>query len=119
MNSILDTVKSVVGSSVDDDSFNTDVLIFTNMALGTLTQLGVGPSTGFSITGSTETWVDFLGDTKLLESVKAYVCIEVRLLFDAPTNSSVLESLKAKSQELVVRIRDQAEEIANETVAPA
>ena len=68
--SIFNSIKALLGPDADYDVFDQDILIFINSALSTLTQLGIGPETGFRITGSTETWSDLIGDSVDLESVK-------------------------------------------------
>lgn len=104
MESILTTVKKLLGISEDDDYFDTQIIILINDALATLNQLGVGPEEGFSIEDDTAMWSDFLGDTKLLESAKTYVYLSVKLAFDPPTNSSVLESYSKKMNQLEWRL---------------
>ena len=100
-NSILNDIKTLLGPGVDDDCFDTDIIIHINTAISRLRTLGVGPEEGYSISGDKEKWSDFLGtDSSLLESVKTYIYIEVRLIFDPPTNSSVLQAFQSKADEL-------------------
>lgn len=103
-NSILKTIKSLLGPDDDYDVFDTDIIIFINGALATLTQLGLGPAEGFRITGPDETWQDFLGDYKDLESVKTYIYMKVRLVFDPPSNSTVMNSFSEACKELEWRL---------------
>jgi hypothetical protein len=74
-----------------------------------LTQLGVGPDTGFLITDATQTWVDFLGDRKDLEAVKTFIYLKVRLLFDPPSSAFVLEAMERQIREIEWRLNIQAE----------
>lgn len=67
--SILKSIKSLLGSDADYDVFDLDILIFINSAISTLTQIGIGPPSGFKITGDSETWSDFIGDYNDIESV--------------------------------------------------
>lgn len=70
-----------------------------------LTQLGVGPSEGFRITlDGHEKWTDFTSDDKVLESVKTYVYIRTRLIFDPPANSFLIEALERTARELEWRL---------------
>lgn len=109
MDSILTTIKKLLGLEEDYTDFDTDIIVLINSALMTLTQLGIGPNTGFVITGSTETWTSFLGTTKELEGVKAYIFMKVRTVFDPPTSATVLEALNKNILELEVRLNIQAE----------
>jgi hypothetical protein len=84
--------------------FDVDIIIHINTALNTLTQIGVGPSVGFTISDKDSTWEDFIGDDKLLSSVKTYVYIKVKLVFDPPPNSWVSETMKKNADELEWRL---------------
>lgn len=104
MDSILISVKKLVGISQEDTSFDTDLIIHINSVFMILKQLGVGPKDGFSITSDLDTWNDFLADGSNLAAVKSYIYAKVRLLFDPPTIASVLESLKAQIVEFEWRL---------------
>ena len=96
MSSILEDVRQAVVSFYDDDSFDADLIMHINGVLMILNQLGVGPETPFQITGTTETWSDFLGtqlDKVML--VKPYVIHKVQYAFDTPTSTTRAEALKA------------------------
>ena len=94
MESILTSIKKLLGMTEDYTAFDTDVIIHINSTFSILRQLGVGPKEGFAIKDKTATWVDFLGDTKTVELVKSYVYMKVKLIFDPPLNASVLQSYK-------------------------
>ena len=102
--SIFRTIKNLLGPDADYDVFDQDILIFINGALATLTQIGIGPKEGFRITGEDETWYDLLGDYKDLESVKTYVYMKVRLVFDPPSNSSVMNAYNEACKEFEWRL---------------
>lgn len=99
MDSIFQTIKALIGPSVEDTSFDTDLIIHINSTFSVLTQLGVGPKEGFRIAGETETWNDYLQDEIKLEMVKTYIYEKVRLIFDPPTSGPLLEALKADIKE--------------------
>lgn len=82
-----------------------------NSALMSLNQLGIGPSTGFTITTSTEVWSNLIGDKRDVESIKSYVYLKVRLLFDPPSNAFLVESMERQIHELEWRINVQAEHV--------
>lgn len=84
--------------------FDDDVIMTINSALSIATQLGVGPDSGFLITGNTETWEDLIGERKDLEIVKDYVYMKVKLVFDPPTSSAVMEAFKTMIKEYEFRI---------------
>lgn len=102
--SIFKSIKALLGPDADYDVFDPDILIFINTALATLTQIGIGPASGFRITGETETWSDLLGSYEDLESVKSYIYLKVRLLFDPPSNSAVMNAYQEACKELEWRL---------------
>lgn len=109
MESILTTIKKLLGLGDDYAAFDTDVIANINTALMSLTQLGVGPTDGYFISGESETWSDFIGGSKSIEAVKTYIYLSVKLVFDPPTSNYVLESMDRQIYELAWRIRLQAE----------
>ena len=102
--SILKSIKALLGPDADYDPFDQDIIIFINAAISTLTQLGIGPSGGFRITGTRETWNDFIGSSVDLESVKEYIYMKVRIAFDPPTSSFVLSAYQDTCKELEWRL---------------
>lgn len=113
MDSILTSVKKIIGISEEDESFDTDLIIHINSVLMILNQLGVGPEDGFSITDKSAVWTDVIGDNKLIEAVKTFVGLKVRLIFDPPTSSAVLDSINKTISELEWRINVMVENKAN------
>ena len=97
--SILSTIKHMIGPSEDYEYFDTDLIVHINSAFMRLTQLGVGPEAGFSISDSSAVWSDFVTDGRL-EAVKQYVYFSVRLSFDPPANSSHTLMLKEQLDKL-------------------
>lgn len=108
-NRILVSIKKLLGVAAEDTSFDEDILMDINTALFGAQQLGVGPTTGFSISSDTETWEDLLGDRTDLAGVKTYVYLKTKLLFDPPQNSFLVEAIKSQITELEVRLNVQAE----------
>lgn len=104
MESILTSIKKLLGIAEEHDQFDVDIILHINSALMTLRQLGVGPQDGYMITGDIETWYDYLGDTKMLEQVKTYVYLKVKMVFDSPTNSFVLDAMNRQAQEYEFRL---------------
>lgn len=101
--SILLTIKKLLGLDANYTPFDTDVLVNINAVLGILNQLGVGNST--RITDETTTWNDFLGDhTVNLDEVITYVFLRVQMIFDPPTSNLVGEAKKEMINELGWRL---------------
>lgn len=117
MESILTSIKKLLGIGEDYTHFDTDLIMHINSVLSILTQLGVGPSSGFSITDKYAVWKDFIGDATKLEMVKSYVHLKVKLLFDPPQSSSVMEAMNRMISEfewrLNVAVDPGEEEIQN------
>lgn len=110
MESILTSIKKLLGIGDDDTSFDDDIIMGINTEFMTLSQLGVGPFEGFSITDKTTTWSDYLGaDSVNLQAVKTYIYMKVRLVFDPPSSSFVIDATQRKIDELTWRLNIQAE----------
>lgn len=111
MESILTSIKKLLGIAEDYTQFDSDVIMHINTVLMTLTQLGVGPEEGFSIDDESDIWEDFVGDGINIKAVITYVYLKVRLLFDPPLSSALLESIERQAGELEWRIRERVEEL--------
>ena len=102
--SILDTIKKMLGLDPDYTPFDTDIIVHINGALMVLRQLGIGPAEGYSITDSDELWSDFLGSDKMLEAVKAFVYLKVKSVFDPPQSSVAMEAIQKQIEEYTWRL---------------
>ena len=109
--SILDSIKSLLPIDKDITDFDGDLIVLINSSLSRLLQLGVGDKP-FRIEGSSETWGQLLNKEEYLDAVKEVVFIDVKMVFDPPTSSVVMEALKAIRNEDMYRITTQIE-IAN------
>lgn len=98
--SILDSIKKLLGPSVDYNQFDQDIITHINTALMDLNRIGIGPSEGFSIKDSSSVWKDFIYDLTKFEGIKTYVYLSVKLVFDPPSNSSVLASMEKRLDKL-------------------
>lgn len=107
--SILKTIRSMLDMDPDETAYNNDILVHINSAIMTLTQLGVGPKDGFSVTDEKTTWNDFIGDSKLFEGVKQYIYIKTKIAFDSPASSFVTEALRTMATEIEFRLNVQAD----------
>lgn len=107
--SILMSIKKLLNVEEDDTSFDTDIGVLINSEFMTLQQLGIGPEEGFSIDGASTRWTDFSTDKTLIDTVKAFVFMKVRMIFDPPASSIVAESYNSRIRELEWRLNIQAE----------
>lgn len=103
-NSILDNVKKILGLDPSYTIFDVDVMLHVNSVFFTLNQLGIGPDAGYMISDNTATWDSFIGSDLRLNAVKTYVYLRVRLLFDPPTTSFVIDAMAKQLQELEWRL---------------
>lgn len=111
MDSILTSIKQLLGIDASYEHFDPNVIMGINTALMELREIGVGPKEGFRIEDDTATWTDFVPDVDLikLEAIKDYIHLSVKLLFDPPTNSSHIESINKQIERLGFRISVAAE----------
>lgn len=117
MDSILTSIKKLLMLDEKDTSFDADIVMHINSVFSILHQLGVGPEGGFTIADKTATWKDFLGSYPNLDSVRSYVYLKVKLLFDPPSSNAVIESMNRVIGELEWRINATAEALRR--TAPA
>jgi hypothetical protein len=104
MESILTSIKKLLGIAEEYEHFDPDIIMHINSVFMTLTQLGVGPSEGFAIEDDTSVWTDFIPEIGKLEAVKSYMHLKVKLLFDPPQSSAVIESMNRMISEFEWRI---------------
>lgn len=110
MESILTSIKKLLGIDEAVDHFDPEIIMHINTALMELTQMGVGPADGFRIESEAETWDEFMLENDYrFEGVKTYIYLNVRLVFDPPTQSSVTESIKQTLSRLEWRLNVAAE----------
>ena len=105
LDSILLSIKKLLNIHPEDTTFDADIILGINTALSNLTQIGVGPSNGMSITNASTTWVDFLGNRpNLFQQAKSYVHIQTKLLFDPPSNSFIVTMYQDMLKEYAWRL---------------
>lgn len=112
--SILDSVKKVIGISFDDTSFDLDVTMHINSVFVALQQLGVGPDGGFSITDNTAIWSSYSAEGTLIGMIKTFVTNKTRLTFDPPATSFAQDALRNVIAEEEWRLYLQAELLRNQ-----
>ena len=104
MDSILNSIKKLLGITAEYTQFDTDITIHINTIISILSQIGVGPTTGFVITSATDKWSDWLTTSTDLESVKTYIYLRVRLLFDPQNKFSSNKIIRTNNQRVGVSI---------------
>lgn len=109
MDSILTSIKKLLGITEEYTHFDVDIIMHINTVLAILTQMGVGPAEGFSIEDKSATWDDYLSNKLYFEPVKTYIYLKVKLMFDPPLSSAVMESMNRMISELEFRLNAAAE----------
>ena len=115
MDSILTSIKKLLGIGESYTHFDTDIIIGINTSLSILSQLGVGEKS-FSIEDKDAEWKDFLPDMSNLELVKSYIHMKVKLMFDPPQSSAVIEVMNKQISELEWRINELVDPGKEETI---
>ena len=114
MDSILTSIKKLLGIDEADTNFDVDVIFHINTTLSILSQLGVGEKS-FSIEDKDAEWKDFLSDMTNLELIKSYIFMKVKLIFDPPQSSAVIEVMNRQISELEWRINELVDPGKEET----
>jgi len=102
--SILDSIKKLLGFESSYTAFDMDIIIHINTVFSIMSQMGVTPSGGFSISDNSAIWSDFIQDRAYLEMVKSYVYMKVRMVFDTPTTSFQIDAFNEIIDELEWRL---------------
>lgn len=112
MESILTSIKKMLGIGESYEHFDTDIIMHINSVFMDLNQLGVGPSNGFVITDEDDIWSDYIEDMTLLQAVKSYMYLRVKLLFDPGSiGSSTLAAYERQIQQWEWRLNVKAETV--------
>lgn len=109
MDSILTSIKKLLGIAEEYEHFDQDIIMHINSVFMILQQIGIGPEEGFSIVNKDAVWSDYITDSNKFESVKSYIYLKVKILFDPPASSVVMESMNRMATELECRLHMAAE----------
>nr|DAY84353.1 MAG TPA: hypothetical protein [Caudoviricetes sp.] len=109
LESILTSIKKLLGIAEEYEHFDSDLIMHINSVFSILTQLGVGPEKGFMVTDKSAVWEDFIPSAVKLQMVKSYMHLRVKLLFDPPLGSAVIEAMNRQISELEWRIEVEAD----------
>ena len=111
--SILLSIKKLLGMEPEEfDQYDVDITLHINTVIETLNQIGVDMPDGFSVTDKTVLWSDYLNRaqySQIKDSIKSYIYLKVRLVFDPPTNTSLINAINESVKELEWRIRQWVE----------
>ena len=114
MESILTSIKKLLGIEEEYTHFDSDITMHINTVFMTLTQIGLGPDEGFTIEDDSTYWDEFIKDATKLQAVKSYMYLKVRLLFDPPSNSTHMDAINRNISELEWRLKVDAESMKPE-----
>lgn len=116
MDSILDSIKKMLGIDPTYTEFDTELIILTSTVLSTLSQVAIKPNDGFKLTDKTQVWDDWFAIPDDMEMIKTYIYLRVKLIFDPPQSSSVMKAYEETKNEFEWRIRTAMELHENEEV---
>ena len=111
MESILTSIKKLLGIDEEYENFDPEIIMHINSVFMILNQLGVGPSESFSIQDSNSVWSDFMSSGSNLEAVKSYMHLKVKLMFDPPSSSAVMDAINRTISELEWRLNVASDEL--------
>lgn len=114
MDSILDSIKKLLGLTPEYTAFDDDIIIHINTAFGILNQLGIGPKEGFMIENQQAEWEEYITSCNLL-MIRSYIYLKVRTLFDPPSSSVLMESINRQLSELEWRIQLEGDTMNSST----
>lgn len=109
MESILTSIKKLLGISEEYTHFDDDLIMHINSVLIILTQMGIGPPEGYTISDDENTWDEFISNKTYFEPVRTYIYLKVKQVFDPPLSSAVMEAMNNMITELEVRLYYAAE----------
>lgn len=102
--SILSSIKDAASVNFEDTVYDQELILHINSTFMSLRQMGIGPSTPFFISDASSTWSEFTTDMNILPTIKSYVALKVRMLFDPPTSSSLSDAIKNQLAEYEWRL---------------
>lgn len=102
--SILDTIKKMLGVDPSYTQFDEDIVVLINSAFSNLAQVGIIPNSGYRIESSSNTWDEVLGEHLNYDNLKSYIYLKVRVLFNPPSTSFALQAIQDEIKELEWRI---------------
>ena len=102
--SILKSTKKILGIAEDYTAFDLDIITHINSTFSILSQIGIGPVYGFAIEDDVALWSDINLPRNELGMVRTYMFLKVRMLFDPPATSFLIEAMNKQIEEFEVRL---------------
>ena len=102
--SVLLSIKQMLGISPEDTSFDVNVIMSINTALTTLMDLGLTEVEDEIVIDDDMTWDELLGGRIDIEYVKTYIYQKVKMIFDPPTSTAAIDAMQRSISELEWRI---------------
>lgn len=112
MNSILTSVKKILGLAEEYTAFDADIVMHINSVFDILHQLGIGPTNGFSISDASQNWSSF-GTGQGMNMVRSYMYLKVRMMFDPPPTSFAIGAMENQIKEFEWRLSTNREWLLN------
>lgn len=109
MESILNTIKKLLGVSVQDTAFDADILVFINSSIAVLRQIGVGPEDPLLVVDKDTEWSALTEDETILSMSKVYIHLSTKISFDPPGSSFIIDAFKKVADEYLWRLKEEAE----------
>lgn len=110
--SILASTKKILGISDEYTAFDLDIMTHINAVFFVVNQLGVGPTDVVVIEGSEDKWSDISDiPPNQLSMLKTYMYMKVRMLFDPPATSFVIDAMNNQIKELEYRLSYAREDL--------
>ena len=96
----------MLGIDETDESFDIDIKTHINTSTMILSQIGIGPKNGFTVTSKDQLWTDYIDSSTInLEGVKQYIYLKTKIIFDPPTNSTTIDAINKSLSELEWRMQ--------------
>lgn len=105
--SILKSIRKLIGPEDDYTHFDPDITIHINSAINRLYQLGVESAKNFRVTSEDETWGDLFGsDDEVIDMCKTLIYYKVKMGFDPPASSIASEAFRTEidKQEWLINV---------------
>lgn len=107
--SILNSLKNMLGILPEDMDFDNELISHTNAFISNLTDIKIGPEEGFAIEDANAIWSDFVSNVSDMSAAREYLYSSIRLVFDPPSNSFVVTSLEKAKDEAYWRLYMRAD----------
>jgi len=102
--SILNSTKRALDVPLNYDVFDQNIIMHINSVFSTLNQIGIGPADGFEIEDDSNTWTNYIGTNVRYNLVKSYMYLRVKMLFDPPATSFLIEAMTKQKDEMEWRL---------------